>query len=76
MKGYNVNVPEPKQEQIPTSKKTVYEKAQLESSAQTRTSLSDFAGELMKANVRKNSDAGSDENMGQAGKSNPSEKNI
>lgn len=76
MKGYNVNVPEPKQEQIPISKKTVYEKAQLESSAQTRTSLSDFAGELMKANVRKNSDAGSNENMGKTGKSNPSEKNI
>ena len=76
MKGYNVNVPEPKEEQVPSSKKTVYEKAQLESSAQTRTSLSDFAGELMKANVRNSSNTGNNESSALTKQNTPSNKNI
>lgn len=37
---------------MPGSKKTAYEKAQLESEGKARLSLSDLAGELMKANAR------------------------
>lgn len=50
--GYNVEVPDPKEEDMPGSKKTAYEKAQLESEGKARLSLSDLAGELMKANAR------------------------
>ena len=71
-----MNVPEPKEEQVPSSKKTVYEKAQLESSAQTRTSLSDFAGELMKANVRNSSNTGNNESSALTKQNTPSNKNI
>jgi len=42
--GYNVNVPEPTDEQLPDSKKTVYEKTQVESPKKARMqSLNDFA---------------------------------
>lgn len=50
--GYNVEVPDPKEEDMPGSKKTAYEKAQLESEGKARLSLSELAGELMKANTR------------------------
>lgn len=52
--GYNVEVPDPKEEDMPGSKKTAYEKAQLESEGKARLSLSELAGELMKANTRSN----------------------
>lgn len=50
--GYNVEVPDPKEEDMPGSKKTAYEKAQLETEGKARLSLSELAGELMKANAR------------------------
>lgn len=45
-------MPDPKEEDMPGSKKVAYEKAQLESEGKARLSLSDLAGELMKANAR------------------------